>query len=167
MLAYLLLASTLVIAACGLVYELVAGALASYLIGDTITRFSTVIGVYLFAMGVGAWLAKYIRRDLLARFVQLEILVGVFGGFSAMALFAAFAFGMAFSVMLYVMVMLVGILVGMEIPIMMRILRKGGFVQSTRGQAGGYSLARPAEKIVIGHVLGVLGGRIFDSDFCG
>ncbi|MEK7840849.1 MAG: hypothetical protein AAB252_06750, partial [Pseudomonadota bacterium] len=65
MLAYLLLASTLVIAACGLVYELVAGALASYLIGDTITRFSTVIGVYLFAMGVGAWLAKYIRRDLL------------------------------------------------------------------------------------------------------
>lgn len=124
MLAYLLLASTLVIAACGLVYELVAGALASYLIGDTITRFSTVIGVYLFAMGVGAWLAKYIRRDLLARFVQLEILVGVFGGFSAMALFAAFAFGMAFSVMLYVMVMLVGILVGMEIPIMMRILRK-------------------------------------------
>jgi spermidine synthase len=119
-----LLASALVIAACGLVYELVAGALASYLIGDTITRFSTVIGVYLFAMGVGAWLAKYIRRDLLARFVQLEILVGVFGGFSAMALFAAFAFGVAFTVMLYVLVMLVGILVGLEIPILMRILRK-------------------------------------------
>ena len=50
---------------------------------------------------------------------------------------------------------------------MMRILRKGGFVASTRGQTGGYSLARPAENIIVGHVLAVLGGRIFDSDFCG
>ncbi len=50
---------------------------------------------------------------------------------------------------------------------MMRILRKGGFVRSTRGQAGGYMLARPADEIAVGHVLAVLGGRIFDSDFCG
>lgn len=50
---------------------------------------------------------------------------------------------------------------------MMRILRRGGFVASTRGQAGGYTLARPAEQIVVGEVLAALGGRIFDSDFCG
>jgi Rrf2 family iron-sulfur cluster assembly transcriptional regulator len=50
---------------------------------------------------------------------------------------------------------------------MMRILRKGGFVRSTRGQTGGYMLARPAEDIAVGHVLAVLGGRLFDSDFCG
>lgn len=123
MLAYALLASALVIAACGLVYELVAGALASYLIGDTITQFSTVIGAYLFAMGVGAYFAQFLKRDLLVRFVQIEILVGVFGGFSAMALFAAFAYGLAFSVVLYALVVLVGVLVGMEIPLLMRILR--------------------------------------------
>ena len=34
---------------------------------------------------------------------------------------------------------------------MMRILRKGGFVRSTRGQAGGYTLARPADQIAVGH----------------
>ncbi len=50
---------------------------------------------------------------------------------------------------------------------MMRILRRAGFVRSTRGQAGGYMLARPAEEIAVGHVLAALGGRIFDSEFCG
>jgi Rrf2 family protein len=50
---------------------------------------------------------------------------------------------------------------------MMRILRKGGFVQSTRGQAGGYTLARPADQIAVDEVLAALGGRLFDSDFCG
>ena len=49
----LLLASVFVIAACGLVYELAAGALASYLLGDSVLQFSTVIGSYLAAMGLG------------------------------------------------------------------------------------------------------------------
>src|SRR6266852_5886611 len=49
---------------------------------------------------------------------------------------------------------------------MMRLLRRAGFVRSTRGQAGGYALARPAEKIPVGQVLAVLGGRLFDSSFC-
>lgn len=52
--APLLLVSVLAIATCGLVYELIAGTLASYLLGDSVTQFSTVIGVYLFAMGVGS-----------------------------------------------------------------------------------------------------------------
>jgi Rrf2 family protein len=50
---------------------------------------------------------------------------------------------------------------------MMRILRKGGLVRSTRGQSGGYSLARAPEEIAVGHVLAVLGGRIYDANFCG
>jgi len=50
---------------------------------------------------------------------------------------------------------------------MMRLLRKGGFVKSTRGQSGGYTLARPADQIAVGHVLAVLGGRLFDANFCG
>ncbi len=47
---YLLLISVFVIATCGLVYELVAGTLASYLLGDSVTQFSIIIGVYLFSM---------------------------------------------------------------------------------------------------------------------
>ena len=47
-----------------------------------------------------------------------------------------------------------------------RALRLGGFVNSERGHAGGYRLARPAEQIVIGDVIVVLGGRFFYDEFC-
>ena len=119
----ILLTAALLISACGLVYELVAGALASYLVGDTITRFSTVIGTYLFAMGVGAWLARYVRGDALARFVEIEIATGLIGGFSAMLLFAAFAANALFEPLLYGIVFIVGALVGVEIPLLLRLLK--------------------------------------------
>jgi len=48
----------------------------------------------------------------------------------------------------------------------LRVLRKGGFVKAARGKEGGYTLARPAESILIGDVMDALGGRIFESKFC-
>ncbi len=48
----------------------------------------------------------------------------------------------------------------------MRILRKAGFVRSTRGQTGGYTLARPAAEIKVGDVLAAMGGRLYDASFC-
>ena len=120
-----LLVSVFVIASCGLAYELVTAALASYLLGDSITQFSTVIGAYLFAMGVGSWLSRYIEGDLVRRFVQIELAVGVLGGFVSMGLFLAFASQIGpFRVLLYSSVLVVGILVGLEIPLVMRILKR-------------------------------------------
>ncbi|MCS6954640.1 MAG: Rrf2 family transcriptional regulator, partial [Bryobacteraceae bacterium] len=49
---------------------------------------------------------------------------------------------------------------------LLRILRNAGFLKSARGQAGGYTLARPPEEIIIGDVLAELGGRLFEGDFC-
>ena len=49
---------------------------------------------------------------------------------------------------------------------LLMILRRGGFVQSTRGQSGGYTLARPPAKIAVGEVLTALGGRLYDDEFC-
>ena len=118
-----LLTSVLLIAACGLVYELIAGTLASYLLGDSVTQFSTVIGAYLAAMGVGSWLSRYIGRGLATRFVLVELLVGLVGGFSSAILFVAFAYTTGFRVVLYALVAVIGVLVGLEIPLLMRILR--------------------------------------------
>src|SRR5688572_13047128 len=118
-----LLVSVFVVAACGLVYELAAGALASYLLGDSVMQFSTVIGTYLFAMGIGSWMSRFIGRGVIARFVTIELLVAVVGGFSSTLLFLAFAYTEAFRFMLYLLVTLIGILVGLEIPLLMRILR--------------------------------------------
>ena len=49
---------------------------------------------------------------------------------------------------------------------LLRILRRGGLVKSARGQAGGYTLARPPDQIVVGEALAELGGRFFEPDFC-
>jgi Rrf2 family iron-sulfur cluster assembly transcriptional regulator len=49
---------------------------------------------------------------------------------------------------------------------LLRILRKGGFVKAARGKDGGYTLARPADEILIGNVIETLGGRLFESNFC-
>jgi spermidine synthase len=118
-----LLASVLLIAASGLIYELVAGTLASYLLGDSVTQFSTVIGTYLFAMGVGAWLSRFITRGLAARFIVVELMVGIVGGFSSALLFLAFAYTESFRLVLYALVFGVGVLVGLEVPLLMRILQ--------------------------------------------
>ncbi len=120
-----LLASVFVVAACGLVYELAAGTLASYLLGDSILQFSTVIGTYLFAMGVGSWLSRYLERQLVAQFLRIELLVGLIGGLMPAALFALqSAATPSFRFALYALVLAVGILVGLEIPLVMRILKR-------------------------------------------
>ena len=121
--AIVLFISVLLIAACGLVYELIAGALASYLLGDSVFQFSTIIGSYLFAMGIGSWLSRFLDRALVSRFIAIELMVGLVGGFSSAILFFAFSVSGGFRFLLYALVMLLGVLVGLEIPLLMRILR--------------------------------------------
>ncbi len=120
-----LLASVFVVSACGLVYELAAGALASYLLGDSVLQFSTVIGTYLFAMGVGSYLSRFFERQLPAHFLRIELLVALIGGALPALLFVANAtMPGAFRGLLYGLVLMVGTLVGLEIPLVMRILKR-------------------------------------------
>ncbi len=118
----LLLISAFAVATCGLVYELLAGTLASYLLGDSVTQFSTIIGTYLFAMGAGSWATRYLHRDLLPAFARIELVVGVLGGCSALLLFWLYGQVTHFRVALYGVVFLIGALVGAEIPLLLRIL---------------------------------------------
>lgn len=121
--SWILLLSVFVIATCGLIYELIAGTLASYLLGDTVTQFSTIIGTYLFSMGVGSWVSKYFNKNLISSFIRIEIIIGLIGGFSAALLFLVFAWADSFRIALYGTVALTGILVGLEIPLLMRIMK--------------------------------------------
>ncbi|HLE61915.1 MAG TPA: polyamine aminopropyltransferase [Pyrinomonadaceae bacterium] len=119
----LLFLNVLIIATCGLIYELLAGTLASYVLGDSVTQFSLIIGIYLFAMGVGSWLSRFIEKGLARRFIEIELGVAVLGGFSAPLLFLTFAQVNYFYVVLYFVVFAIGVLVGLEIPLLMRILK--------------------------------------------
>ena len=122
----LLILSVFVVASCGLAYELIAGALSSYLLGDSILQFSSIIGCYLFAMGVGAHVSRQIAdADVLERFIDIELLIALLGGVSATLLFTIFAWSaVPFRVTLYAMVFLIGVMVGMEIPLVMRALNE-------------------------------------------
>lgn len=112
----LLLLAVFTIATCGLVYELVAGTLASYLLGDSVKQFSFIIGVYLFSMGIGSYFSKFIKRNLLNTFVEIELLVGLIGGLSSAVLFVLFESVDYFQFVLYLLVFTTGCLVGLEIP---------------------------------------------------
>lgn len=119
----LLFLNVIVIATCGLIYELLAATVSSYVLGDSVTQFSLVIGIYLSAMGVGSWLSGFLDKNLARRFVEIELAVAIVGGFSAPLLFLTFASISYFNVILYLMVFVIGALVGLEIPLLMRILK--------------------------------------------
>jgi len=121
---FLLYVNVLVIAVCGLIYELLAGTLASYMLGDSVTQFSLVIGTYLSAMGVGAWLSRYIQQHLAQAFVEIELALAFLGGFSAPLLFIVFPFVEWFRPLLLGLVFAVGVFVGLELPLLMRILKE-------------------------------------------
>ena len=99
--APLLFLNVFVIATCGLIYELLAGTLSSYVLGDSVTQFSLIIGIYLFAMGVGSWLSRFIEKNVAEKFVDIELAVALVGGFSAPLLFLTFAYVSYFGVVLY------------------------------------------------------------------
>ena len=120
----ILFLNVLIIAACGLVYELLAGTVASYVLGDSVTQFSLIIGLYLSALGVGAWLSRFLENDLAARFVDVELAVALIGGLSAPLLFLGFSRLEWFPLFLYSVVFAIGVLVGLELPILMRILKE-------------------------------------------
>ncbi|NED12099.1 polyamine aminopropyltransferase [Streptomyces sp. SID9124] len=121
---YLVLAAVFVCAACGLVYELELVALASYLIGDSVTQASVVLSVMVFAMGIGSLLAKRLRSRAAVGFGLIEAALALVGGFSALVLYASFAW---FGESRYALVgfsLTIGILIGAEIPLLMTLIQR-------------------------------------------
>ena len=122
--AWLLLA-TFLVAVASLIYELIAATLSSYLLGDSVRQFSFVIGVFLSAMGLGAYLSRFVENAL-AGFVWAQITLGLVGGFLAPVIYFAYAFLGDITVPLYLLLGLIGVLAGMEIPLIARILEEIG-----------------------------------------
>lgn len=112
----------LAIATSGLVYELGMAAVASYVLGDTVHQFSLVIGVYLSALGLGAYLSRFVGSRLALAFIDVELATALLGGLSAPVLLAAFGYVGPWSLLFYLTVTAVGVLVGVELPLLIRVL---------------------------------------------
>ncbi|MGI5456534.1 polyamine aminopropyltransferase [Streptomyces sp. CA-249302] len=129
---FLVLACVFVCAACGLVYELELVALASYLIGDSVTQASVVLSVMVFAMGIGSLAAKRLRRLAAAGFGAIEAILALVGGCSAMALYAVFAWtgdwgglwGSGPRWLLVAFSLTIGLLIGAEVPLLMELIQR-------------------------------------------
>ncbi|MFJ9715837.1 polyamine aminopropyltransferase [Streptomyces sp. NPDC101213] len=129
---FLVLACVFVCAACGLVYELELVALASYLMGDSVTQASVVLSVVVFAMGIGSLAAKRLRRLAAAGFAAVEVVLALVGGCSAMALYAVFAWtggwgglwGAGPRFLLVVFCLVIGLLIGAEVPLLMELIQR-------------------------------------------
>ncbi|MFI7499093.1 polyamine aminopropyltransferase [Streptomyces sp. NPDC049687] len=129
---FLVLTCVFVCAACGLVYELELVALASYLMGDSVTQASVVLSVMVFAMGIGSLAAKRLRRFAAAGFGALEAALALVGGCSAMALYAVFAWTGGWGglwadgprVLLVAFSLAIGLLIGAEVPLLMELIQR-------------------------------------------
>lgn len=119
-----LLFAIFVIAICGIIYELIIGAISSYLLGDSVKQYSITIGLFMSAMGIGSYLTKYFKRNLFDVFVTIELIIGLVGGLSAIMLFAAYGFTDFYYFVMYLTIIIIGILVGLEIPIITRIIEE-------------------------------------------
>jgi len=118
----LLSGSIFIIAACSLVYELLISSLSTYLLGSSVVHYSVTIGLFLFFMGIGAWLAQSVRQALVPAFVAIEIAIGAIGGISALLLYAAYVWTEFYYPAMLIVTGLIGILVGIELPLLTRIL---------------------------------------------
>ena len=119
---YLLAGSIFIIAACSLIYELLISSLSTYLLGSSVIHYSVTIGLFLFFMGVGAWLAQSITRHVVPAFISIEIAIGAVGGVSALLLLVVYAWTEYYYPAMVLVVGVIGILIGMELPLLTRIL---------------------------------------------
>lgn len=121
-----LLGSIVVVALCGIVYELIIGTVSSYLLGNSVYQFSLTIGFFMFAMGVGSYVSQHIGGRLLERFIIVEIILALVGGICSISLFLTFPLAPAFyQAVMFGFIFTIGALVGLEIPLLTRVLAEG------------------------------------------
>jgi spermidine synthase len=131
----ILLTSVFIIATCGILYELLISSISSYLLGSSILHFSLTIGIFLSFMGVGAYLSKFIEDEhLLSQFVMIEIWLGLIGGASGVILYTTYAFTLNYYLITFLLIAVIGSLVGLEIPLLTRIVRNYFNLKDTLAQ---------------------------------
>ncbi len=120
----LLMLTTLIISGCSICYELIISAVSSYLVGDSTMQYSITIGLYMAAMGLGSYLSRFMKKNLFNWFVLIEIGVGVIGGISSLVLFLSHLYLQTYQIVMYMEIITIGTLVGVEIPLLTRIIEK-------------------------------------------
>jgi spermidine synthase len=122
----ILLFSIFVVSLCGIIYELVLGSLATYLLGNPVVQYSITIGFFLSSMGLGSFISRFVTGQLVRTFIMIELILGFIGGLSVLVLNIIFSMTAQYYLVHVLFLVMIGTLVGMEIPLLTRILKRYG-----------------------------------------
>ncbi|MRH42861.1 polyamine aminopropyltransferase [Aquibacillus halophilus] len=142
-----------IVSICGIIFEVLFGALGSYILGDGVKQYTLTISLFLTGMGVGASLSERVLKKLVIAFIYIEFLVALIGGFSSFTMFGITAFAPqgTEAIFLYLITFIVGALTGVELPI---LIRKANEI--------GVSLNRSTARVLFSdYAGGLIGGLLF------
>jgi spermidine synthase len=105
----------------GIMAEFVLSTLASYLLGNSIFQWSVIISLMLFAMGTGSYLSQHVRTHLLDSFIFTEFALSLVTAISAGVTYSIAAFTQSSNFFIYGLSFVIGVLIGLEIPLVTRI----------------------------------------------
>ncbi len=105
----------------GIVAEYVLSTLASYFLGDSVFQWTMIVSMMLFSMGLGSRLSKLFEKQLLQKFIYVEFCLSIFSAFAALLAYTAAALTMYTGFIIYTFSILIGLLIGLEIPLVIRL----------------------------------------------
>ncbi len=119
----LLLLSMFATGFSGLVFESILATVSSYTLGNSAEQWSIVLGLMMLMMGVGGLVqTKLSNEGLVTKFIAVETLLAIIGGFAPIATYAAYGtLEHSFALIHYGLIASIGFLIGFEIPLVMRI----------------------------------------------
>ncbi|WP_456272963.1 polyamine aminopropyltransferase [Bacillus sp. AK031] len=142
-----------IVSICGIIFEVLFGAVGSYILGDGVKQYTLTISLFLTGMGIGASVSEKVTKNLILSFIWIELLIGLIGGLSVFTLFGVTAF---FSegtdaFFLYAVTAIIGALTGVELPI---LIRKANEI--------GETLNRSTARVLFSdYAGGLIGGLLF------
>ncbi|MDL4840678.1 polyamine aminopropyltransferase [Aquibacillus rhizosphaerae] len=142
-----------IVSICGIIFEVLFGALGSYILGDGVKQYTLTISLFLTGMGIGASLSEKVLKNLVIAFVYIEFMVALIGGFSSFLMFGITAFSPpgTDAFFLYAITLIVGALTGVELPI---LIRKANEI--------GVALNRSTARVLFSdYAGGLIGGLLF------
>jgi len=105
----------------GIVAEYVLATLATYFLGDSVFQWAIVVSLMMFAMGIGSRFSKQLNHSLLPKFIRIEFVLSVAVSFSPSVVYASSAYIPNVGILIYMLTAFIGFLIGMEIPLVIRI----------------------------------------------
>lgn len=105
----------------GVVAEYILSTMATYFLGDSNFQWIMTISLMLFSMGLGSRLSKNFDKSLLKLFLFTEFALSIIVSFAPLLVYTASAYTQAVGILIYSLAILVGLLIGMEIPLVIRI----------------------------------------------